>query len=119
MCTLGAMVSGKPSLLKRHRSRRISNLIFGPDAGNSGRAVLTASFARDGDLANQITKPFHQQLIARRTPRVFPTSHSARQIAGVDVTQPHLTADFTRTNQLLGRRGFEDGSKGVRGKREK
>src|SRR6185503_21313797 len=76
-------------------------LILSPDARDCGCAGWTTAFVRDVYLPDQVTKTFHQQLITRRTISILPAANSTRKISGVDVVEPRLATNLTRTNQLL------------------
>src|SRR4026208_1304811 len=101
--TRGETASGRRSRHQPLRSGKRSRFC-GPYPGNSGRAGGTTPLARNVDLANEITKPFDQQFVARRAVSVFPAAHSSRKISGVDVTKSGLATDFASANQLFGGR---------------
>src|SRR5947207_14041965 len=69
-----------------------------PNARYDRRARWALPVGRDLHLSDHISVALNQQRIARRTISILPSSHAARQVAGIDISQTGLTPYLQRAN---------------------
>src|SRR5271166_5946656 len=72
-----------------------------PATRNLVRASRTTAFGGQIVASYLIPVTANQSLVTLRTASVFPGSHHAGEIAGVDVTEPGLLADFGGAQQVF------------------
>src|SRR5687767_11920485 len=58
-----------------------------PNSRNHSAARRTVALTSDSHAPNHIPISCHQKIVTRRTVGVFPSPHSARKIAGVDIAE--------------------------------
>ena len=86
------------------RERAVGDLaveLGGPAAGNLVGTIWAAAFGCQAVVLDEISVAADQSLAALWTTRVFPLSDPAGKIAGIDVTQSCITADFGGAQQIL------------------
>ena len=73
----------------------------GPAAGDRGGTVRTVAIGGEAIILDQIAVALDQSFMALRAARVFPLADHAGKIAGVDVAEARLAADFDGLQQIF------------------
>src|ERR1700722_15455220 len=96
-------------LLRQERARGDLTVEASRPASRNFRGTLgTTSLRGEAVTFDQITVALDQSFAALRAARVFPIANRARKIAGVEVAQAGVLADFDGAQQVFGIRIARD-----------